>query len=102
MQASSLPASREIVSGIPLMSALSIPQDLAERALGWAFQQRLESVDVEAATLLTVKEAAAMLKISAQSFRKIAPPHVDLGEKLYRWSLKDIRQLVDSRRVKRS
>jgi predicted DNA-binding transcriptional regulator AlpA len=46
--------------------------------------------------------ATPMLKISAQSFRKIAPPHVDLGEKLYRWSLKDIRQLVDSRRVKRS
>jgi predicted DNA-binding transcriptional regulator AlpA len=46
--------------------------------------------------------ATPMLKISAQSFRKIAPPHVDLGEKLYRWSLKDIKALVDSRKVKRS
>lgn len=81
---------------------LTVSKDVAERALGWAFQQRLESVDVEATTLLTVKEAAAMLKISPHSFRKIAPAHIDLGEKLYRWSLKDIRALIESRRTKRS
>ena len=57
-------------------------------------------MDVEEATLLTVKEAAAMLKISPHSFRKIAPAHIDLGQKLYRWTLKDLKALVESRRVK--
>jgi hypothetical protein len=85
-----------------MLPGFTVTDDLAFRALGWAFQQRLESVDVEAVTMLTAKEAAALLKISTQCFRRIAADHFDFERGNSRWSLKDIKQLADSRRIKRS
>ncbi len=92
---------RRVTNSVNKMSAgLSIPQDVLERALGWAAQQRFESVDVEAITMLTTKEAAEKLKITPKVFRKLAGDHFDFGERRFRWSLKDIRAIAEKRRVK--
>lgn len=84
-----------------MSAGLTIPNDLLERALSWAAQQRFEAVNVEAITLLTAKEAAAKLSMPVKAFRKLATDHIDFGgAKRLRWSIADIRTLVEKRRVK--
>lgn len=79
---------------------LLIPDDLAFRALAWAAQQRFESVDVESVKLLKATQAAKLLGIPTPAFRRLAADHIDFGEKTTRWSLKDIKALIEKRRVK--
>jgi hypothetical protein len=85
-----------------MSSGLSIPQDVMERAAAWAIQQALERVDVDSIKCISAKQAAEQLGISVDSFKRLAraTDYLDLGEKLPRWSLKDIRQLIESRKVK--
>lgn len=85
-----------------MSDALQIPNDLMQRALSWAAQQRFESVDMESVTLLTAEEAAKMLKITPRAFRNIAVDSIDFGERRARYSLKDIKALIEKRRIKRS
>lgn len=81
---------------------LSIPADILERALGWAAQQAIEQAGVESIKCLTIKQAAAQLSISVSSFRKLVTKigYIDLGEKLPRFSVKQIKLLIEMRTVK--
>jgi hypothetical protein len=83
-----------------MKQSLTIPADIVERALKAAFSEHLANIDLEDVKLYTAKEAAGMLKLTQQGFRRIAKDQVDFGPQSKRWSLKDIRHLIELRRVK--
>lgn len=84
----------------PISQALTIPADVLERALGIALGERLATVDVEALELLDAKAAAKLLKLTPQGFRLIAKEHIDFGERRMRWSMKNLKALIEARKVK--
>lgn len=83
-----------------MSDGLTIPADVLERALEQAALKHLESVDVEAITHVDTKTAAKLLSIPPRVFRKLALDYVDFGELRRRWSLKEIKQLVEARKVR--
>ena len=85
-----------------MSAAFTIPAAVMERALSAALLEHVGKVDVEALTMCDAMEAGKLLKISPQAFRAMALEHFDFGARRTRWSLKEIRQLVEQRRVKAS
>lgn len=79
---------------------ISIPKELLERALSAAFRENVKSLEVESLKLIDAKEAANLLGITPRAFRNIACDHFDFGTKRARWSLKDLRQIIEKRRVR--
>lgn len=82
------------------MSGLLIPAKVLEQAVRAAVLQSIGAVDVEALSILTAKEAAAILKLTPARLRQLRADCFDMGRGNTRWSLKDIRALLEKRRVK--
>ena len=81
-------------------SAITIPQETLERALSAAFREDVKSLDVESLRMVDAREAAKLLGITPQALRRIACDHFDFGARRTRWSLKELRQLTEKRRVR--
>jgi hypothetical protein len=82
------------------MNALTIPNDVMERALVLAFSAQFATANLEDLEMIDANTAANLLKLTPQGFRLIAKEHHDFGQRRHRWSVKAIRELVEARRVR--
>lgn len=78
---------------------LSIPSDVLERAIAEAVSSVVKA-GAEDLQMLDAKQASELLKITPQAFRKLAGDSFDFGQRRARWSLRELRELVETRRVK--
>lgn len=77
------------------MPTLTIPEDVFIRALKESAAANMDSLQ-----MVTAKEAAGLLKLTPQAFREIATDHFNFGPHRTRWSLADIKALIEKRRIK--
>lgn len=84
-----------------MSAGLVIPEDVLVEALSKAIHNRVSSVDLDELKLITAKQAADMFGITPQSFREIAADAFDLGQRRTRWSLKEIKEILETRRVRK-
>ena len=84
-----------------MSGSLSIPEKTITRAFEKALAKHVASLDVEGLTLLDANAAAKMFGITPQAFREIALEHFDLGSRRTRWSLTDLRAILEKRKVKK-
>lgn len=82
-----------------MSDALTIPPDVLKDALTEAFAKCF-AASAEDIKCIDAAEAAMMLGITPAAFRSIAQDHHDFGPRNTRWSLRQIRELKESRRVK--
>lgn len=82
------------------MTQIGIPDEVLERAVAMAIQQRTDTMNLDDVTVFDAHEAAARLKITPQAFRKLSCDYIDFGSRQRRWTIKDIKALIEKRRVK--
>lgn len=77
-----------------------IPGEVFASALRTAILERMDALDLESIKLLNAKDAARLFNISPATLRKGRIDCIDFGERNMRWSIKDLKAAVESRRVK--
>jgi predicted transcriptional regulator len=84
-----------------MTNSLTIPNDILERAIVSAVREQLQAMDLESMRLLTSVQVADLLEVTPHAVRKFADvDHIDLGQRHRRWTLADIKGLIERRRVK--
>jgi hypothetical protein len=81
------------------MSGIELPQSMFSDTLAKVLEQKVEEL-----RLVDAKTAGQMLSMTDRGFRELAKregvDHFDMaGERRTRWSLADIRSLINKRRV---
>lgn len=79
------------------MGAISIPDELIKDAIKEVLDQKLEIDDLK---LLDINQAAKLLGMTKESVRNLKVDTIDFGERTTRWSLADLRKVIESKRVK--
>lgn len=83
-----------------MIPALKVPAEVFGPALKAAILEAMAKMDLEDVTLFTSKEAAALLKVTPQRFRQIAKDVIEFGPQSKRITVRDLKAIVESRRVK--
>lgn len=83
----------------PPIPPIAIPNEMLERAVTAV----IASLGIEQLELVTAKQAARLFKITPQGFRDLAKKEVgliDLGPRAARYSVAELKAIVEKRRVK--
>ena len=72
---------------------------ISESAAALADAIRREMSEMEALQLVTIKDAAKMLGVGERRAKKLLPESVDLGQRITRYKLASIKQLIASRTI---
>ncbi len=76
--------------------SVTVPNEVMERVL----RDAMSTLDLDAVTLVDAKKAAELLKLTPRAFKEVARDFFDFGERRTRWSVAELRELIESRRVK--